>query len=75
MHKRGLWVAVGLLCLTTGVAVSDDARWSGSDFGLFRDQQLRDHARQLFGVKHPLQASSTKSVDARTAEADPTSLT
>jgi secreted PhoX family phosphatase len=78
MNKRGLWITIGLLCLTTGIAVSGQFhghhRRPVADFGLLRDQKLHDHSWQLFGVTHPLQASSTESVDASTAEADPMSL-
>jgi len=45
----------------------------GLDFGLFRDHPLHAHSEQLFGVD-PLEASSTESVSASTAENDPTSL-
>lgn len=70
MKKLGFWVAVGLLCVTTGVAVSESA----FDFGLLRDLLLRDDAWEFFGVDYPLLDSSNESVDATTAEADPTSL-
>lgn len=69
MQKLGLCAAAVLLGLTTGVAAV-----FGFDFGLFRDHQLHDHARQLFGVTGPLEASSTESIDAATAEDNPTSL-
>jgi secreted PhoX family phosphatase len=44
------------------------------DFGLFRDQQLDAHSQQLFGIVSPVEASSTESVGATDANADPTSL-
>jgi hypothetical protein len=44
------------------------------DFGVFRDHQLETYSMQLFGVEGALDASSTTSVDAATAEADPLSL-
>ena len=69
MRNQGLLAMVGLLGLATGAAAVQ-----GFDFGLFREQQLRTHSLSLFGVTEPLELSSTASVDAATAEADPTSL-
>lgn len=46
----------------------------GSDFGLFRDHQLDAQSEQLFGIVSPVDASSTESVGATDANADPTSL-
>ncbi len=69
MHKLGLLATVGLLGLATGAAVAQEF-----DFGLFRDHQLQEHSRQLFGITGPIKTSSTASVDAATAEADPTAL-
>jgi secreted PhoX family phosphatase len=45
-----------------------------ADFGLFRDNQLDAHSQQLFGIGSPVDASSTESVGATDANADPTSL-
>jgi len=67
--RRSLIVTVALLGLATGAAAVVEF-----DFGLFRDQHLGAHAEQLFGVVEPLDASSTESVSAATAESDPTSL-
>jgi secreted PhoX family phosphatase len=44
------------------------------DYGVFQQKQLRSFAPLLFGVARPVEASSTKSVDKPTAEAQPTSL-
>src|SRR5215470_11835327 len=44
------------------------------DFGLFRDQQLEAHSEQMFGIVSAVPASSTESVGATDANADPTSL-
>jgi hypothetical protein len=44
------------------------------NFGLFRDHQLDAHSIQLFGIVEPVGASSAASIDAVTADADPTSL-
>src|SRR5436305_14210629 len=46
----------------------------GFGFGLFRDHQLDAHSEQLFGIESPVDASSTESVGATDANADPTSL-
>src|SRR4029453_14308644 len=69
MHKLGLLATVGLLGFAAGTAAAP-----AFDFGLFRDQQLQAHSQQLFGITGPIEASSMASVDAATAEADPTSL-
>ncbi len=44
------------------------------DFGGQRDQLLRDRSSELFGITGALEESSTASVSAPVAEADPTSL-
>jgi len=44
------------------------------DFGLFRDAQLDAHSEQLFGIVAPVDASSTQSIGATDASADPTKL-
>src|SRR5262245_32684351 len=69
MQKRGLLATVGVLGLAIGAAAAPEF-----DFGLFRDHQLQSHSEQLFGVTGPIESSSTASVDAATAEADPTAL-
>ena len=69
MHTRKWLMALGLAGLTTTAAA-----FGGFDFGLFRDAQLAAHSEQLFGVVKPLEASSTDSIDAETAESDPTKL-
>ena len=45
-----------------------------ADFGLFRDGQLDAHSEQLFGIVSPVPASSTESIGATDANADPTKL-
>jgi Alkaline phosphatase PhoX len=69
MRKLLLFSAAGLMGLAGTAAAS-----AGFDFGTWRDRQLRAAAQLLFGVNRPLPESSTESVDAATAEADPTSL-
>jgi hypothetical protein len=66
-----LGALVGPVC---GAAAGDFDSRHAFDFGQFRDNLLRAHSSQVFGVTGPLSASSTASVDAATAEASPTSL-
>jgi Alkaline phosphatase PhoX len=69
MRKAGVWSFVGLLAVSTTAAAGEKL-----DFGAWRDLQLRAASEFLFGVRRPLRESSRESVDAATAEADPTSL-
>ncbi|HEY3178975.1 MAG TPA: alkaline phosphatase PhoX [Casimicrobiaceae bacterium] len=69
MQKLAAITAAALIGLTTAAAASPDF-----DFGLFLENQLRAHSNQMFGITGPLESSSTKSVNAATAEVDPTSL-
>lgn len=64
MQKLGWWVGIGVLGLGMGAtaAVASD------------DHDEDDHIRQRFGITRALQASSTVSVDAAVAEANPTVL-
>lgn len=55
-------------------AATAAAAYGGLDIGLWNELQLRAHSVQLFGVVHPLATSSTLSIDAATANADPTQL-
>lgn len=67
----------GSLALAASVAApvsAEDLLLGDKGFGAFRDLMLRQHARQLFGVSGTLGKSSTASIDAATAEADPTAL-
>lgn len=69
-----LALAMAVVVATPAIADRDTSNDVGFDFGTFRDQQLLTHSRQLFGIVQPLTASSTRSVDAATAEADPLSM-
>ena len=70
MQQTRKWlVAFAIVGFGTGAAAI-----SGFDFGLFRDQQLDAHSLQTFGIVTPVEASSTASISAATAAADPTSL-
>ncbi len=68
MHKAQM---VALLAVAAaGSAMADP----GFDFGKHRDNLLRAHSSQLFGVTGPVAASSTLSLDTATAEANPAAL-
>jgi secreted PhoX family phosphatase len=62
------------ISLFPGVAAADDDFRGFRDFGLFRDHLLKEQSRKLFGVEDPLAASSTESITAAVANADPTRL-
>ncbi|MGR8933359.1 MAG: alkaline phosphatase PhoX [Gammaproteobacteria bacterium] len=74
--KSNLLTACGLLLAVSisTPAFAEDLNIGKKGFGEYRDHLLRAHSKQLFGVSGPLRASSTDSVDAATADADPTSL-
>jgi Bacterial protein of unknown function (DUF839) len=69
MNIRKWLIAFGIAGGATAAAA-----FGGEDFGLFRDAQLDAHSEQLFGIVTPVEASSTDSIDAGTADADPTRL-
>jgi len=58
----------GAVALLAGVALA------GSDFGQFVQGQLRAQSDKLYGVSGPLQQSSSASITAAEAQADPTKL-
>ena len=70
--RPSLSVLASAAVLAAASAVA--ANGFGFDFGLFRDQQLDAHSEQLFGIVSPVDASSTESIGATDANADPTSL-
>jgi hypothetical protein len=63
---KRIGIASTLATVSAAVALA-----AAFDFGLKQEQQLGAHANQLLGVVKPVAASSTESVDAATAEADP----
>jgi len=65
-------IAVPLTLATIAAAAAAGA--AGFDFGATREAQLAAHSEQLFGVVKPVATSSTDSIDAATADADPTGL-
>ena len=73
--KSNLFSVSGLaLAVAISTPVLADNDHGAKDFGKFRDHLLNTHSNQLFGIKGALQAASTQSVDAATAEADPLSM-
>lgn len=69
---KSKYVTMGWLSLAAAISLPVGVQ--AQDFGKFREQLLRAHSMQLFGVHGPLKTSSTDSVDVSTAEADPRSL-
>ena len=69
MYLRKYLIALGI----AGVATTAVATYE-FDFGLFRDNQLEAHSLQVFGVVEGIEASSTNSISAAQANADPTAL-
>jgi secreted PhoX family phosphatase len=67
--KRTVGIGLVALALVTGGVVL-----AASDFGSDRDKSLADKSHQLFGTGKPLDASSSDSISAAQAQADPTSL-
>ena len=66
--KAALIAGVVSASLMVGAALA------GSDVGQQNQQRLEDHAKDLFGFKKPVAASSTVSADLAAAQADPTKL-
>jgi len=66
------WLAI-MAVASVGLLFAGAALASG-DFGSDRDRRLANAADDLFGVGKPVAASSTQSIDAATANADPTKL-
>ena len=66
--KAALIAGVVSASLMVGAALA------GSDVGQQNQQRLEDHAKELFGFKKPVAASSTVSADLAAAKADPTKL-
>jgi len=70
MHRRRLPIAVGLALSVVSIGVV----FAASGFGVDRDASLAARSHELFGVGRPLAASSSNSITAAQAQADPTSL-
>ncbi len=73
MRKLILASMLGLSLFPAIAAADDDSR-GFRDFGLLRDHLLKEQSEKLFGVDEPLAASSTASITAAVANADPTRL-
>lgn len=69
--RRKLVTATGLAL--AGLLIAG-AALGAQDWGLFIENQTRAHSNQLFGIKKPLERSSTQQVTAAEATADPTRL-
>lgn len=83
MHSRKSFVVhalslalAGVIAVPTFASAANDQGGSdvGRDFGSFREHQLDAHSMQLFGIEGALGESSTESVDAATAQANPLSM-
>ncbi len=75
MHLSGPQkLAVASSTILAVVLLFVGAARAAQDFGLERDNLLRAHANQLFGVGQPLDQSSSTQVTASQALADPLSL-
>lgn len=69
MHKIGLLSVIALVGLTSASLADPDF-----DFGEYRDHLLATQSNKLFGVVEPVPASSTASIGAAEANANPTAL-
>jgi secreted PhoX family phosphatase len=69
--KRRITIVATVFAVAGLVAA---AAVASSDFGVDRDNILRKRSVGLFGIKQPVATSSTKSIDAATANADPRKL-
>jgi hypothetical protein len=74
MHRMSRLASFSIIALCAVGVVEARADGSDNDFGAVRDKTLTDKAKSLFGFEKQLDSSSTASVDAATAGADPTSL-
>lgn len=76
MRKLAWVAALGLAGLTGNTFAGGEHGHghAGFDYGAFQERQLRSFSPLLFGVTGPVDASSTKSVDAATANAHPETL-
>jgi hypothetical protein len=69
MYTRKILISIGVVSVAASVAAFGDF-----DFGMFREHQLDAHSEQLFGIVRPVEASSSDSISAQEANADPTAL-
>jgi hypothetical protein len=71
MRRTKWWIAVAVALVLVGAGVATAAFM---DFGQQTQRALADHANQLFGVKKPIEASSTVDLNQAQALADPAAL-
>ena len=72
MSRRKGWIVAagaGVLAVTVGLSAS-----AGQDWGAKQQSDTESHAMQLFGVNKVVGQSSQVSIDAATAQSDPTKL-
>jgi hypothetical protein len=69
-NKRFALGCAGILCALTVGTVA----FASQGFGQATENQLEAHAARDFGIVQPLDASSQRSINATTANADPTRL-
>lgn len=74
MKSKLLIGGVAFAVTLSAPVFAEDLNLGNKGFGEFRDKLLRQHSQQLFGISGPVAASSTASVDAATANANPTAL-
>ncbi len=72
MKRLGLVAAVAIAGISATASANGGSR--GIDFGAWVQLQLRALSLPLFGLIQPVRDSSTESIDAATANADPTAL-
>jgi hypothetical protein len=65
---------VALVAAACAVALVAGMATAGTDFGRFVQDHLRSESDRLFGVTGPLERSSTESISAAQAQADPRKL-
>jgi hypothetical protein len=65
---------VALVAAACAVALAAGMAIAGTDFGRFVQDHLRSESGRLFGVTGPLERSSTESISAAQAQADPRRL-
>jgi hypothetical protein len=70
MHRRTWLITLAMAGCTIALAAHDD----DNDARSFRRHHFDDHSEQLFGINKPVPASSTESIGAVEADADPTKL-
>jgi hypothetical protein len=68
--RKWVWGGGMVAVFLSGAVVAHET----FDFGVFRDRELEDRSKKLFGVERGVAESSKLSIDAATANADPRKL-